>query len=98
MDNTEVVNLYVVVDRISKKAFTGIIPAQNDLVAVFGFLKWLKGQNDGIDPKSYALCHCGKFTSDGQIIETEFYRIVTGDNAQNYYDNEVIKALEEEEN
>ena len=98
MDKSETIQLYVVVDRISKKAFTGVIPAANDLVAVFGFIKWLKSQDDGIDPRSYALRHIGTFTTSGEITGAENYQIVTGENAQQYYDNEVVKALEEEDN
>lgn len=97
MDKSETIELYVVVDRISKKAFTGIIPAANDLVAVFGFIKWLKSQEDGIDPRSYTLKHIGSFNTAGEIISANNYQVVTGDKAQEFYDNEVVKALEEEE-
>lgn len=96
MDNLEKTGLYCVVDRISNHAFTGIIPAANDLVAVFGFLNWLKKQTD-VDSKCYKLCHCGEWNSDGQILGKDFYDVVTGDKAQEFYDNEVVKALEVEE-
>lgn len=96
--NSETVQLYVIVDRVSKKAFSGLIPAENDLVADFGFIKWLKNQKDDVDPRSYALRHVGSFGLSGEIVDVDNYLVVNGDQAQNFYDNEVIKALEEEEN
>lgn len=92
-------NLYVIVDRISNLMYSQVIPAVSDLVAVFGFTKFIKGEEEkGLAPAMYSLVRIGKIAPDGRISDTDYVTIVTGDKAQEMYDNELVKALEEEEN
>lgn len=93
-------SLYFIKDRASGLMYSNFIPAQNDLVAVFGFINTLKKQEEApipIDPKCFALCKAGVFDESGRIGSIEPVVIVTGDKAKEYYDNELVKALEEEE-
>lgn len=91
--------LYTIVDRSSKKMFSNHIPAENDLVALFGFCRWLKAEEEknGMDKRNYALYSCGEFESNGAITKTRYHKIVNGDVADDMYNEELQKALEEEE-
>lgn len=98
---TDNLSLYFIKDRASGLMYSNFIPAQNDLVAVFGFINSLKKQEGApipIDPRCFALYKAGEFSQDGSIVACETpILIVTGDKAQEFYDNELVKALEEEE-
>lgn len=93
-------NLYFIKDRASGLMYSNFIPCQNDLVAVFGFINSLKKQEGApvkIDPKCFALCKAASFDDTGSIVPCDVTVIVNGDKAQEFYDNELVKALEEEE-
>lgn len=94
-------NLYFIKDRASGLMYSNFIPAQNDLVAVFGFINSLKKQEEApipVDPKCFALCKAGSFSSDGCITPCDTpVVIVTGDKAKEFYDNELVKALDAED-
>lgn len=94
-------SLYFIKDRASGLMYSNFIPAQNDLVAVFGFTNTLKKQEEApipIDPKCFALYKAAEFDELGCISALDSpVLIVTGDKAKEYYDNELVKALEAEE-
>ena len=91
--------LYTIVDRSSRKMFSSHIPAENDLVALFGFCRWLKAEEEknGMDKRNYALFSVAEFAEDGKILSSDYHKIVNGDVADEMYNDELQKALEEEE-
>lgn len=100
--NGDLTGLYVIAERTSKTMTAGPIPAATDLVALFGFIQWLKTheQNSEIKTadKMYSLARVGIMARTGQIVNTEGFRLCTGDEAKAMYDHYVEQALEEEEN
>lgn len=93
-------NLYFIKDRASGLMYSNFVPAQNDLVAVFGFINTLKKMEESpvkVDPRCFALCKAGSFDQTGSIVPCDVTLIVNGDKAQDFYDNELVKALEAEE-
>lgn len=93
--------LYVIGERTSKTMCAGPIPAATDLVALFGFIQWLKTHEAQSEIKTadkmYTIGRVGIMSKQGQIIDTTAFRIVTGDDAQQMYDDMLQKALEEDE-
>lgn len=91
--------LYTIVDRSSRKMFSNHIPADNDLVALFGFCRWLKNeeQKNGMDKRNYALFSVAEFAEDGKIFSLNYHKIVNGDLADEMYNDELQKALEQED-
>lgn len=97
----ENIGLYVIGERTSKTMCAGPIPAATDLVAVFGFIQWLKTHEAQSEIKTadklYTLGRVGIMSKQGQIIDTTAFRIVTGDEAQSLYDDMLNRALEEDD-
>lgn len=91
--------LYTIIDRSSRKMFSSFIPAENDLVALFGFCRWLKSEEEknNMDKRNYALFSVAEFAEDGKILSANYHKIVNGDVADEMYEVELQKALEEEE-
>lgn len=91
--------LYTIIDRSSGKMFSSHIPAENDLVALFGFCRWLKNEEakNGMDKRNYALFSVAEFIENGKILSSDYHKIVNGDLADDMYNVELQKALEEEE-
>lgn len=98
---SDATGLYVIAERTSRTMAAGPIPAATDLVALFGFIQWLKGHEKNSEIKTadkmYSLARVGVMARTGQIIDTTGFRLCTGDEAQDMYDNYVEQALEEEE-
>lgn len=97
----ELTGLYVIGERTSRTVVAGPIPARSDLVALFGFIRYLKEQEKREDiptnPQMYSLGRIGLMAKDGQIVNTNGFRIATGDTAQQMYDDMVQKALQEDD-
>lgn len=94
-------NLYIIQNRVAKQRVTEPIAAQSDLVALLGFVQYVKGQKEqnDIDKRMFALFRCGYVDEDGCIHASDetFERICVGDDAESLYAERLQEAFDREE-
>lgn len=92
--------LYIVVNRVMKVPVTGIIPAQNDIVAMLGFLQFVNAELEKktiTDAKVLKLRFIGTQDEDGTIVDCTARDVVTGDEVEDRYGELVQQAMDAEE-
>lgn len=93
-------NMYVVVDRLSKQTVSGFIPCVNDAVAAFSFTSYVRKEESErhIAPRSISLYKVAEFDDSGRFTNTDYVKICDGDMAEEYYGKLLNDAIAQEEN
>lgn len=78
--------LYFIKDLLSGVPFSSLIPAMNDVVAIKGFLDFLK--NEKYTDEHYSLFVCGEIDDENHIVNNEYKCVCNGAKAE-----EIFKKL-----
>lgn len=72
-----IINLYVVIDKLSGVRVSGFIPAANDFIAIVGFKDFgMKNKEKG-DVNVYELIRIGSYSEDNnKFLDFEKYKLV----------------------
>lgn len=92
------INFYYVFDKISKCPVTNLIPANNDVVALRGFIDYLKPADGKPTISPEELCLIRAFTTDEDfnVINNNKITLCSGDKADDVCKDIIANTLKEE--
>lgn len=98
MEDKDYLELYVIIDKVSARRVTAMIPCVNRGIALNGFANFVQEEaSKGMSPKMYVLRFVGKFTGDGFVKDSDKpFDVCSGDEAKERFDEWVAVALAEE--
>lgn len=93
-DSKDEMMLVCVRNKLANARVTELIPVRTYPLAVFGFVQFVESEieKQKLDKRLFDLVYCGTLTSEGQIYDTEHFRVLCNGSEA----SELFESLQQE--